>query len=895
MDIIERVYNTLLSIEKEGAPGATAAQIGKALDIDRSNASRYLNRLWIEKRIEKLEGRPVLFRASWGDSVTAGCLPIPDDSLDGIIGANGSLSTSIQQAKAAILYPPRGLHTLLLGETGTGKSMFAELMYNFAVESGMLQKGAPFVRFNCADYADNPQLIMAQIFGVKKGAYTGADRDREGLLKLAHNGILFLDEIHRLPPQGQEILFTFIDKGTFRPLGETERLIGSSVQIIAATTKDPHSHLLKTFSRRIPMTITLPPLKDRDLQERYKLIEMFIKEESGRIAQSIYINRDSLISFLLYDCPGNIGQMRSDIQLSCAKAFLNYKSQAEKDIVIRQQDLPQNVKRGLFRLQDHRKEVNDILKGKGDLLGFHYKGDYDIVSEAEDSSEDFYEIIEKKLESLAGAGMDNNEVNQMLSMEIERHFQNCMGAFPEGKSRIEIAKAIEPDIIEVSKNIVKFAGERLNKEYDENLYIALALHLQNCIQRIKGGGRIYHPKLNQVRINYPDEFLTAMETAKIIDNRFKVETPLDEIGYMAMILASNPNKYGKEQEGRVGILIIMHGNSTASSMAQTANSLAGIEHAIGLDMPLSLKTDAMYKLVREQALKAENGKGVLFLVDMGSLVNFGDMIQEETGILVKTIDMASTPVAVEACIKASMGRELPEIYHFCTEIGKHRKYVSRRDREAQKGIIISACFTGEGVAERLKRIIEDKLGNVDNIEVICLNILDRQEFLSSVGYYRTKHRLLAITGTIDVSIPGVPFISAVEMLGGSGAERIASIIQEEETYTRIKKSLKEHLNTINDENIVDDVRNAIASIEAETDRQIDSEARSGIVLHTCFMMDKIKSGEHFTEFEGIDDFFNQYGDEIENVKKAVSPLENKYGIKISENELAYLCRMIISN
>lgn len=139
--------------------------------------------------------------------------------------------------------------------------MFAEAMYSFAKESHILNENSPFVRFNCADYADNPQLVIAQIFGVKRGAFTGADRDKDGLLKKADGGILFLDEIHRLSPQGQEMLFTFIDKGTFRPLGETEKQEEARVQIIAATTEDPKSYLLQTFTRRIPMTIVLPPYR----------------------------------------------------------------------------------------------------------------------------------------------------------------------------------------------------------------------------------------------------------------------------------------------------------------------------------------------------------------------------------------------------------------------------------------------------------------------------------------------------------------------------------------------------------------------------------------------------------------------------------------------------------
>jgi transcriptional regulator with AAA-type ATPase domain len=100
------------------------------------------------------------------------------------------------------------MHILILGETVVGKSMFAELIHKYAVEMERMVKNSPFVVFNCADYANNPQLLLSQLFGTKKGAYTGADADKVGLVEKADNGILFLDEVHRLPPEGQEMFFS---------------------------------------------------------------------------------------------------------------------------------------------------------------------------------------------------------------------------------------------------------------------------------------------------------------------------------------------------------------------------------------------------------------------------------------------------------------------------------------------------------------------------------------------------------------------------------------------------------------------------------------------------------------------------------------------------------------
>ena len=248
MKRIDQIYDTLKELEKKSEHGVSAHEICEVINADRSNVSRYLNLLVEEDKVDKIGGRPVLFKTK------AFTVKKEEDSFTTLIGSGLSLMIPIQQAKAAIYYPPRGLHTLLLGETGVGKSMFAEKMYHFAKEVKMIPETAPFIHFNCADYASNPHLLVAQIFGVKKGAFTGADQNREGLLLKADQGILFLDEVHRLSPEGQEMLFTFIDKKTFRPLGETEETLSADVQIIAATTEDPGSYLLKTFTRRIPMT-----------------------------------------------------------------------------------------------------------------------------------------------------------------------------------------------------------------------------------------------------------------------------------------------------------------------------------------------------------------------------------------------------------------------------------------------------------------------------------------------------------------------------------------------------------------------------------------------------------------------------------------------------------------
>ena len=320
--------------------GISASELANSLGLSRANVSNDLNKLVEAGKARKHPGKPVLFYPLQNASVIQG----DSEKFNVFIEHNPSLFSAVEQAKAAVLYPPDGMNMLIFGETGVGKSMFAELMYDYARGADKLSQEAPFVIFNCADYANNPQLLLAQLFGSKKGAYTGSAEDRVGLLEKAHGGVLFLDEVHRLPPEGQEMFFTFIDKGFFRRLGETEVERKVNVRIFSATTEEPESSLLRTFTRRFPMVIHLPSLKERTFQERFNLIKYFFNHEVAHLQQSVTVSVNTLRALLSYDCPNNIGQLKSDIRFACAGAYAEYVSGKTEHITVYSRILPEHVR-----------------------------------------------------------------------------------------------------------------------------------------------------------------------------------------------------------------------------------------------------------------------------------------------------------------------------------------------------------------------------------------------------------------------------------------------------------------------------------------------------------------------------------------------------------------------
>lgn len=305
---LERLTRTLSQTDLEQDTAFTAEQIGFNLGLARNSVSKDLNQLWNDGLAIKSHGRPVFFlhlRAvetlldrplaeterevrAIADLLPRQTSQPPADPFTGLIGYDRSLRDAVEKGKAAVLYP-HGLHVLLTGPSGVGKTFFAELMHRYACEN-TAGAAPPLVWFNCAEYAHNPELLSSHLFGHRQGAFTGATENKAGLIEQADGGYLLLDEVHRLPYEGQEKLFSLLDKGEYRPLGSSGLARAGSVRLICATTEPLNSSLLRTFQRRIQVCIDLPGIRERSIEEQIELIVSFLQRESRKIERTVRLS-----------------------------------------------------------------------------------------------------------------------------------------------------------------------------------------------------------------------------------------------------------------------------------------------------------------------------------------------------------------------------------------------------------------------------------------------------------------------------------------------------------------------------------------------------------------------------------------------------------------------------
>jgi DNA-binding NtrC family response regulator/tetratricopeptide (TPR) repeat protein len=222
---------------------------------------------------------------------------------EGFITGDSSLLRSVSTlGKLA----PRNLNILVLGETGTGKELIAKAIHDWSERKG------PFVPVNCS--AIPSELIEGELFGHSRGAYTGADRDRNGLIEYSHRGTLFLDEIGDMPVRAQARLLRALESGEIRRLGENSPRI-VDLRVVAAT----HRNLLEMvaagqfrldlYYRLAGYVVEIPAVRERE-GDAALLVDHYLEEFCQAQDKHMRLSADLRQELATYSWPGNVREIK---------------------------------------------------------------------------------------------------------------------------------------------------------------------------------------------------------------------------------------------------------------------------------------------------------------------------------------------------------------------------------------------------------------------------------------------------------------------------------------------------------------------------------------------------------------------------------------------------------
>ena len=604
----------------------TAIYYAEKYSVSRNTVSEILNDLVNNKEVVKVNSRPVYFFTRKNAYYkkghllkdTYGSLEELREDLDKheekpgafkeLIGYNGSLSYAIEQCKSAVTYPEGGLSMIFIGSTGVGKSLLAEKTYQYGVEKGVFKPNSRFVTINCSEYANNPELFLVNFFGNVKGAYTGAEQDREGLVKLADGGMLFLDEVQSLRPECQEKLYLFMDKGTYHKVGDNEKWYQSKVFIAFATTEDPKHSLLKPLLRRIPIICRIPTVAQRPDNEKKELLYTLYKIESELINLKIEIN--TYVYYLLsnFNFIGNVGDMENCVKVSVASALAEQSTKEIDVLRIDYHNLPSYV-------------ILESSKTKG-IDEYHDTGEYIGLKELKEAvikEKSLYLFNEKVLNYYIALGSENNfeQFIEVVRDLLTRYIETITFQIDNRDSVKEI----------MYQNILEHIRARLSQRYRMvftnaqiiNLSRLLADFINNyqaCDRLIIEQKEIIEDLIEKIKAKDPTNYALSQEILEILNNQINIDFGLlGELDfYFYFRIIQNTRK-----SAQTVAIVLAHGYSTASSMTTTANYMLGSHVFDAIDVPIDISAIEVAKQLSDHIRSLENTKNLLILVDMGSL------------------------------------------------------------------------------------------------------------------------------------------------------------------------------------------------------------------------------------------------------------------------------------
>jgi transcriptional regulator with PAS, ATPase and Fis domain len=245
-------------------------------------------------------------------------------SQAGLVGRSPAFNTALEAVQRVARSP---LPVLLQGESGTGKELFAR-----AVHEASDRHDGPFVAVDCSGLPET--LFESELFGHEKGAFTGAQHRKPGLVETASGGTLFLDEIGDVPLGMQVKLLRLIESGTFRRVGATATQ-QADFRLVAATHKPLQqmvadgSFRQDLYYRIAAFPIYLPPLRER-VGDIPLLVDSFL-QRGGRAAQGVVVQPAAIARLQAHNWPGNIRELRNVLERACLFA---------DDGVVRPEHLP---------------------------------------------------------------------------------------------------------------------------------------------------------------------------------------------------------------------------------------------------------------------------------------------------------------------------------------------------------------------------------------------------------------------------------------------------------------------------------------------------------------------------------------------------------------------------
>ncbi len=817
------------------------------------------------------------------------------DVFKTLIGYNGSLKKAVEQIKTSLYYPSNRLPVILTGPTGVGKTYLAQKAYQYALDNGVVGPTAPYINFNCAQYADNPELLSSHLFGYMKGAFTGAQATTKGLLDAADGGFLFLDEVHRLNWESQEKLFTFMDQGVFRRVGQSDGWNRAEVRLLLATTEDPSQALLATFLRRIPIHIQIPALEERGGEEKLQLIYRCFLQESRILNRDIQVSGSVLSALLAHTFAGNLGALENAVKYSCGSAQLKYTGQP-------------CVKVGLTELPDPVLARAPAGQGARDrpLQDLFVTPAAQMESLCRDNHparkilwETFEQLNEKYL-LLRRKELDAARLDEGVPGLLYACFDKLLRLSP-----LYNESALMQFVRQGVGDALSQMEHRFRIRFRDGAAQTLALYVYACLSGHTGGARLLSEFGPYVKEHFSGEHKIARSMAVLLADRLEYAFGDDDVLFVTLALRG---LYADERLGRVRALILDRGHA-AGAIAAAANQLLGDAVYDALDIPLDdrpapqLEEGLLGDLL--QYVSENNlAQGLLLMGDKKLLEYLCAELQPHMDVPLAVMDNASVGMACGAGRLIQKGASLEELAARmegeCPT--QCRTFYPKTNRPR---CLLTCCITGVGTARQITGIIRRSLPATIHLTVLeqDYGTLAQQKMNAQVF---KAHDVIGIVGTRNPDIKQVLYLPLEDLMTGQGEQTLYRMLDQVADKGQIAQfhsslvqefslgRMMETLTILDAKKLLRQIERCLNKYMEATGRQISSSKKALVYFHVSCMVERLLRS-HGDDGEAEEEYGAGQLKKMKELHYFLEDLETRYNIAIPQKELGYLYEILSSD
>lgn len=860
----------------------TTTRIASDINVSRTLASQYANELVREGLVVKVNSRPVIYlhKAAFERylQATLGSCEYPsmsallkeagvaeDKDFSRAVGHELSLSPYIEQLKAAVSYPPHGLPVLIVGEVGTGKAFLSKLMFEYGKKIGVLAPEAKFARVNCARYGGADEAFIRDVFGSQK---------QPGLLSELHGGIVCFENLEELPtPQLNAAL----------ALAERQSEDDASARVVFTVSRPSNDSLAVTLARLVPISMTLPLLRERTIEERTALIKHLLRGEGRRVAADVSISRGALRALVEASFEDNIDGLRASIVNCCSGAYV---AGEEGELIVRSYNLPAGILGSSSAREDDDRLVSCNKSANPESSAASRKRHLERIVEA--------------FKTFSEGGCSFGEF-LAASTSAVREYQD----------QLDFGGFLASPHVQSYERVLNSVFESVGCAHDVDLSRKSSRLLAQCLACQLWGGDAYAAWRREnsdevasilalIARHLPATAAVAEQVASAAQLALGLEP--DSLSRLVLTLDVNSSVADKRTRECVGI-VCCHGYSTATSIADAANRILHAHVFDAVDMPYDQQAADLIRPITRLIERYPYGKSVVLLIDMGSLAELVSALRQKTDMDIITIGNVSTGLALEVGMALKSNEDIEARLEQIAELCAPTYSVSRCEHMADAVVFCSE--SGVDAADKIRRLFAQSLpvGAAPELVVADYHELVANGLDSPV---LKRFSVRAIIGTMDPGVEGVAFLALENILyEGPTAllDKVFSRTLDAEGVAAFHANLIKHLTLqnviesitiLNPEKLYNEVSLAVKSLAELMSEEISPAATLGLYVHLCCLVERLVTKTPIAAHADERGFVRAHEDFIEAFRTSFADIVAHYRVEVPVAEIAYVFDYISS-